>query len=89
VTSRAEVREVAVTMRRTLGAESVLIGMEDGDVAGEHIRRIAVQAFELAEAGLLSAKSIEPLARFATRLPRVATWVSILRSLLVVQEAGQ
>jgi hypothetical protein len=76
-------------MRRSLGAESVLLGVEENDIGGEQIGRLAAEAFELAEAGMLSSKAVESLARFAPKRPRVARWVFILRRLYAAQEASR
>jgi hypothetical protein len=88
VISRATSQEIAALMRHAIGAESVLCGMEDGDVAGEHVRRLAAHAFELAEGGMLTAAALTPLARFASKHPRIANWIVILRRLLAAQAAS-
>jgi hypothetical protein len=86
--SREAARDIAGSMRRSLGAESVLLGVEENDIGGEQIGRLAAEAFELVESGMLSPKAIESLARFAPKRPRVARWVLVLRQLLAAQEAS-
>jgi hypothetical protein len=89
VRSREAARDIAGTMRRALGAQSVLLGMEDGDVAGEQLGRLAAEVFELAEGGMLSLKAVQSLAKFAPKRPRVARWVAMLRRLYAAQEGAQ
>jgi hypothetical protein len=87
--SREAARDIAGTMRRSLAAESVLLGIEENDIGGEQIGRLAAEAFELAEAGMLSPKAVQSLAKFAPKRPRVARWVAMLRRLYAAQEGAQ
>jgi hypothetical protein len=82
-----DARELATSLRVAIVADSVLAWSE-GDRAREQLCKMAAEALDQAQAGLLAASTIAALHRYAKGRPRVLGWCTILRRILDTQEAA-